>query len=86
LAEGENPAGVRIARQCTRPWIDTYEKRTDPRGREYYWNSSVFQLGNTDADTDIAALGDKFITVTPLQFDLTEHQMLKRWQEMRWIS
>jgi len=36
-------AGVRVVRQCTRPWADTYEKRTDPRGREYFWNSSVFR-------------------------------------------
>jgi 5'-nucleotidase len=84
LTADESPAGVRVVRQCTRPWIDTYERRTDPRGRDYYWNSSVFQLGNTDADTDIAALRDKFITLTPLQFDLTEYQMLERWKSVRW--
>src|SRR3954454_9270604 len=35
LADDEDPAGVRVVRQCTRPWIDNYEKRTDPRGRDY---------------------------------------------------
>jgi 5'-nucleotidase len=73
LPAGEKPAGVRVVRQCTRPWIDTYEKRLDPRGREYFWNNSIFTLGDTDADTDVAALRDGYVTVTPLQFDMTAH-------------
>src|SRR5205807_655163 len=44
LAE-EKPAGVKIVRQCTRAFIDTYDRRTDPRGRDYFWNSSVYRLG-----------------------------------------
>jgi 5'-nucleotidase len=84
LTADESPAGVRVVRQCTRPWIDTYERRTDPRGRDYFWNSSVFGLGGTDDDTDIAALRDKYITLTPLQFDLTEHRLLKQWQAVAW--
>jgi 5'-nucleotidase len=81
LQPDQPPAGTKIVRQCIRPWVDTYQRRQDPRGREYYWNSSVFSLGDTEADTDVAALRDHFITVTPLQFDLTEHGMLRKWQE-----
>jgi 5'-nucleotidase len=81
LAAGQAPAGVRLARQCTRPWVDTYERRQDPRGRDYFWNSSVFQLNTTDEDTDVAGLRDGFITVTPLQYDLTDHGGLQRWGE-----
>ncbi|MEO6436946.1 MAG: 5'/3'-nucleotidase SurE [Tepidisphaeraceae bacterium] len=84
LRAGEQPRGMKVVRQCTRPFIDNYERRTDPRGREYYWNSSVFSLGETENDTDVAALRDKFISLTPLQFDLTEHAMTKRWRERRW--
>jgi 5'-nucleotidase len=65
-----------VARQCTRPWKDSYEKRTDPRGRTYYWNDSIFQLGPTEADTDVAALRDGYMTVTPLMFDLTDKSVL----------
>jgi 5'-nucleotidase len=79
LKPEESPKGTRIVRQCTRPWTDTYERRRDPRGREYFWNSSVFTLGATDADTDVAALRDHYITVTPLQFDLTDRTLLKKW-------
>ena len=84
LRPEETPAGIRIVRQCTRPWVDTYERRQDPRGRDYFWNSSIYSLGETEADTDVAALRDKFVTITPLQFDLTEHAMLKRWQQGEW--
>src|SRR5215212_4889279 len=67
----QEPAGVRIVRQCTRPWVDTYDRRQDPKGRDYFWNNSTFRLGETEGDTDVAALREGYITVTPLQFDLT---------------
>jgi 5'-nucleotidase len=84
LRADEAPAGIKVVRQCTRAFIDTYERRADPRGREYFWNSSVFSLGETEDDTDVAALRDKFICVTPLQFDLTQHEMTRCWREKRW--
>jgi 5'-nucleotidase len=79
LKPDESPRGTRIVRQCTRAWTDTYERRKDPRGREYFWNSSVFTLGATEPDTDVAALRDHYITVTPLQFDLTDQSLLEKW-------
>jgi 5'-nucleotidase len=84
LEPGEQPTGVKLVRQCVRGWADTYEERKDPRGRSYFWNSSVFTLGDTEDDTDVAALRDKYITVTPLQFDLTHYPMLREWQEKEW--
>src|SRR5690349_3587368 len=33
---GEPPTGIKVVRQCTRPWVDTYEQRQDPRGRDYF--------------------------------------------------
>ncbi|HEV2293311.1 MAG TPA: 5'/3'-nucleotidase SurE [Tepidisphaeraceae bacterium] len=84
LRETEQPTGVRVVRQCTRAWADTYEKRTDPRGREYFWNSSVFTLGDTEDDTDVAALRDGYVTITPLQFDLTHHIMMREWKDREW--
>jgi 5'-nucleotidase len=80
LRSEESPAGVRIVRQCTRPWADLYERRKDPRGRDYFWNSSVFALDSPESDSDVAALASRHITVTPLQFDLTDHALLKKWE------
>jgi 5'-nucleotidase len=84
LNPGESPAGVKIVRQCTRPWTDTYERRQDPRGQDYFWNTSVFTLGPTDDDTDVAALRERCITITPLQFDLSEHTLLAQWARKDW--
>jgi len=84
LRANEVPTGVRVVRQCTHAWLDTYEQRTDPRGRRYYWNNTVFTLGNTDNDTDVAALRDGYITVTPLQFDLTHYPMMREWKDREW--
>jgi len=81
LLPEDQPAGVKVVRQCTEPWIDTYDKRTTPRGRDYFWNSSVFTLGQTETDTDVAALRDGFVTVTPLQFDLTDHKLMTQWTD-----
>jgi 5'-nucleotidase len=84
LRSGEMPAGVRVVRQCVRPWIDTYDERSDPRGRSYFWNSTVFTLGETENDTDVAALRDGYVTITPLQFDLTQYAMLREWKGKEW--
>ena len=84
LSPGESPAGIRVVRQCTRPWVDTYERRKDPRGRDYYWNTSVFSLSTEDDDSDVAALRDRCITVTPLHFDLTDRALLERWSAVPW--
>ena len=84
LHKEETPAGMKVVRQCTRPWIDTYERRKDPRGRDYFWNSSIFSLGPTEDGTDVAALRDGYVTITPLQFDLTDHQTVNAWAEKPW--
>ena len=75
---------MRVVRQCDHGWADSYEERKDPRGRSYFWNSSVFTLGNTDDDTDVAALRDNYITVTPLHYDLTHYPQLQEWQVKEW--
>jgi 5'-nucleotidase len=84
LQKDQSPTGIKIVRQCTNAWIDTYEERKNPRGQSYYWNNTVFTLGQSDQDTDVAALRDGYITLTPLQFDLTHYPMLKKWKDRDW--
>jgi 5'-nucleotidase len=84
LAPDQQPRGIKVVRQCTRPWYDSYEERSNPRGQKYYWNSSVFTLGPTDDDTDVAAVRDHFIAVTPLQFDLTDSALMRNWEDANW--
>src|SRR5687768_15062719 len=84
LMPDQQPAGIKLVRQCTRAFIDTYDRRTDPRGRDYFWNSTIYRLGETDEDTDVAALRDKYICITPLQFDLTRRDVIERWRGRNW--
>lgn len=84
LSAGQKPRGIRVVRQCTRAWGDTYDRRKDPKGRDYYWNSSIFKLETPDEDSDVAAVRDGYITVTPLQFDLTDYDVLQQWAAKPW--
>lgn len=78
LPTGVQPKGVRLARQCTNVLVDTYEKRADPRGNPYFWNSTEFRLHGSDEGTDVSALRDGYVAVTPLTFDLTDDRELER--------
>ena len=84
---GESPRGVRLTRQCLNVTRDAYDRRLDPRGNPYFWNSTAFALGPTDDDTDVAAIRDGYVSVTPLMFDLTDRGMLASlraaWGEMQ---
>jgi len=75
--------GVRVTRQGMTPIIETFDKRVDPRNRTYYWlTGEVLNIKGRD-DSDIAALGDGYISVTPVQCDMTDHGSigrLKKWE------
>jgi 5'-nucleotidase len=76
LDRGE-PRGVKVVPQSTTPWTDAYDRRTDPRGRAYFWLSDQGDRDPEEHDTDLSALRDGYITVTPLQYDLTQYAQLK---------
>jgi 5'-nucleotidase len=75
--------GVRVVPQNVAPYIESYDRRVDPRGRVYFWNRPDFSCPEPHPDTDVSALAESFVTVTPLQFDLTRFDFLntmQRWQ------
>lgn len=57
---------------------ESFEKRTDPRGRSYYWATSDPPPRPGETDTDLTALSRGFITVTPLDFDMTNRAYLEQ--------
>ena len=86
LRADERPAGVRVVRQATAAGPDVYDRRQDPRGRYYFWSAGVFSLAaDADPDCDVGALREKYVTVTPLSFDLTDHRRVREWQ-VAWAS
>lgn len=66
--------GVAITRQGLRLYRDELVRRDDPRGRPYYWIGGQSPTGIADEGTDFGALASGFVSVTPLQLDLTAHE------------
>ncbi len=70
--------GIKVCRQANGNWVETFEERQDPYGKPYYWLAGEFTNFEPDAtDTDLFALENGFVSVVPIQFDLTAHQNLK---------
>ncbi|NUN63791.1 5'/3'-nucleotidase SurE [Pseudanabaena biceps] len=67
----EDICGAVVTRLGIRRYRDQFEKRVDPRGKTYYWLSGVIIEEEADADTDIQAIRDNYVAITPLKYDLT---------------
>ena len=65
--------GVRVSRCGTRRYGETVIEKTDPRGRPYYWIGSTIPVGELEEGTDISAVADKHVSMTPLHLDLTAY-------------
>ena len=63
---------------------EKFEKRVDPRGRNYFWAVNEPMPPHGDIETDISALEKGFITLTPLHYDMTHRQVLTAMQQWRW--
>ncbi|MEC8884607.1 MAG: 5'/3'-nucleotidase SurE, partial [Bacteroidota bacterium] len=53
-------------------------KRTNPMGRDYYWLSGEFVNEDQGEDTDEWALANGYVSVVPVQFDLTAHHFIEK--------
>ena len=73
--------GVRVTRQCTDPIHGIFYKKTNPHGDEYYWMSGKMPSPQKDVNIDTYALQQKYITITPIQSDLTDTALLEELQD-----
>jgi 5'-nucleotidase len=65
--------GFRITRQGLRVYRDELVRREDPRGRPYYWIGGDAPTGVPEEGTDVGALSQCYVSITPLMLDLTAH-------------
>jgi 5'-nucleotidase len=75
--------GYRICRQARAKWDENFDERIDPHGRKYYWMIGNFVNYDSGEDTDEWALGNGYVSVVPVQFDLTAHHVInaiKNWE------
>lgn len=69
--------GVRVTRLGSRFFSDSLARMKDPWGRDIYWIGGGFATWSGDETTDQAAIRDGFVSITPLQMDLTDHTLLE---------
>jgi 5'-nucleotidase len=78
----ENIKGIQVVRQARANWKEKFDKRQTPQGKDYYWLTGVFENLDNGNDTDEAVLKQNYVSVVPVQFDLTAHhaiQQLNNW-------
>ncbi len=68
--------GVRICRQARANWVEEFDKRVNPQGKEYYWLTGKFVNLDQGEDTDVWALQNGYVSVVPVHFDLTAHHTI----------
>ncbi len=73
--------GIKIVPQNVASHREQFDRRTDPRGRVYFWSGPDFPCNDPHPDADITALEDCYVTVTPLQFNLTDAVMLAKMKD-----
>ena len=76
--------GIHITRQGLRVYRDALDRRVDPRGRPYYWIGGEAPTGVNEEGTDVGALTAGYISVTPLQLDLTNYKAMEFLKSREW--
>ncbi len=79
----EHIKGIKICRQAYAKYQEDFMERQDPHGRRYYWLTGEFMNFDKGKDTDVWALNNNYVSVVPVQFDLTNY-VLKAKLEKSW--
>lgn len=76
--------GIKICRQAKALWVEKFDKRKTPQGKDYYWLAGEFVNEDKGEDTDEWALDNGYISVVPVQFDLTAYHSIKLLNNWKW--
>jgi 5'-nucleotidase len=71
------PAGIRITKQGFKTARPVISEHIDPRGKLYYWIGELREGFRAEGGTDFEAIEERFVSVTPMRSDLTNHQVLE---------
>jgi 5'-nucleotidase len=72
----EEIKGIKICRQAKAIWMEKFDKRQTPYGKDYYWLTGEFINQDKGEDTDEWALANGYVSIVPVQFDLTAHHAI----------
>lgn len=65
--------GIKVCRQAYAKYEEDFIERLDPHGKMYYWLTGQFVNFDKGKDTDVWALNNNYVSVVPVQFDLTNY-------------
>ncbi len=77
--------GIRVCRQAYAKYEEDFIERNDPNQKKYYWLTGKFVNFDRGRDTDVWALEHNYVSVVPVQFDMTNY-VLKSKLEKTWKS
>ncbi|MBA4197513.1 MAG: 5'/3'-nucleotidase SurE [Chitinophaga sp.] len=73
--------GLKICRQAYAKYEEDFIERADPHGKKYFWLTGEFVNFDKGKDTDVWALKNNYISVVPVQFDLTDYKLKTQLEE-----
>jgi len=76
--------GVRVTRQGKRIYGDAIVEKRDPRGRKYYWIGGDSLEREDIPGSDLEAVEERFVSVTPLQLDMTDYATIRALRRWKW--
>ncbi len=75
--------GIKLCRQAKGKWIEDFDVRQDPHHRTYMWLTGYYEITDDGIDTDEYALSNDYVSIVPVQYDLTDYaylEELKKWK------
>lgn len=82
--EFDKAKGFQVTRQGLRVYRDRLDRRTDPRGKPYYWVLGDSPTGIPETGSDVGSVAAGYISITPLQLDLTAYGMMAALEKRNW--
>ncbi len=75
--------GIKICKQAYAKYVEDFDERKDPQGKKYYWLTGEFVNFDKSKDTDVWALQHNYVSVVPVQFDLTNYTLKQQLEKKK---
>lgn len=75
--------GIKVCKQAYAKYEEKFVERLDPHGKKYYWLTGEFINFDKGKDTDVWALAHNYVSLVPIQFDLTNYELKKEIQNWK---
>ena len=78
--------GIKICKQAYAKYVEDFDERLDPHGKKYYWLTGEFVNFDKSKDTDVWALQNNYVSVVPVQFDLTNYTLKQQLEKKKFFK